>query len=1004
MSLRKLTVDVGYNISTSPLETLDKRLNKLSGTNGKVFERMESGMGKAGKAMQEVSRKSGAAAAAVLKSQGATEQAAKASAKATAANERLAKASVRVQAANDAAAKATERARAATARAAGVAAVSTSSQEKVAKAVQRAQAANEKATAAAVRAQKADEKFRIAQEQAAAAGNRVQQSANNVAQAVDRQSKAAQRAAKEMDQLRKKYGDFSNGALKSLDQIDQASGNIRSAGVTMGAAGGMITAGLGSSIKLAADFESSMSRVGALSGASADDMERMSKTAERLGAETAFTSVQASEGMQFLAMAGFKTNDIIQAMPGLLDTAAAGQIDLGRAADITSNILSGFGMEAKETTRVADILTATFTNSNTDLNMLGETMKYVAPIGRASGQSIEEMAAATAKLGDAGIQGSEAGTALRATMIRLAKPPKEAADVLDQLGVSIADQAGRVLPLSNVVGQFQEKTKGLTEAQRLAAVSTVVGTEAASAFLTLMDAGQPKLEEFRTALENSGGAAKKIADDQLNNLKGAMIMLSSATDGAKMAIGKTFIPILTDLARHLNKMVDMFNGLPKGAQKAIAIFAAIAAAVLTLAGALTVLVSFIPNVVAGFKMLKVIGPIFMSLSGPMLLIIAIVAAVAVAAYLIIKYWKPISAFFKKLWAATVQIFTTTWNAIVGFLSNIWNAIKTTAISLWNSIVSRVMSLISPFVENIKASFSRIVEGVKVIWEGLKMYFSAAWEVVKNIFLGAILLLKDLFTGNFSEMKSHAIQIWENIKGALGQAWEGIKLIFSGALEVVKGYLSMAWGNMKTAAEMAWNGMTTLLSNIWEGIKGMASRIWNGITESIQKAIDWIKDLPGQMWEMGKNAITGFIDGIKGAAKAIGNTVADVANDVTNGIKSTLDIHSPSRVMKKLGQYTSEGFQIGIQDKVPEIHHAVSGMATAATNPQMPQQEPQKQRLAPTYSHSSANSNVVVSPHIEITIQGGESSRTAKNTAQEIKRELEGLFRSFGAKNPQFIEG
>ncbi|MCE5168529.1 phage tail tape measure protein [Paenibacillus profundus] len=1002
MSLRKMTVDVGYNISTSPLESLDKRLNKLSGTNSKVFDRMEMSMGKAGKAMQGVASKSGAMASTVSKSQAATEQAAKAADKATVANDRMTKAAERLQKANDAAAKATERARAATARAAEVAAVSTSSQDKVTKAMQRAHAANEKAITTAVRAQKADEKFRIAQEAAAAAGNRVKQASTGVSQAVDRQSKAVQRAAKEVDQLRKKYGEFSNGSLKALDKIDQASGNIRSAGVAMGAAGGLLSAGIGSSIKLAADFESSMSRVGALSGATGDEMKRLSDTAKKLGAETVFTSSQAAEGMQYLSMAGFKTNDMIEAMPGLLDTAAAGQIDLGRAADITSNILTGFGVAAKDTSKVADILTATFTNSNTDLNMLGDTMKYIAPIAKASGQSLEEMAAATAMLGNAGIQGSEAGTALRASMIRLAKPPTQAAKVLDQLGVSIADQSGKVLPLSNVVGQFVEKTKGLTDAQRLAAVSTVVGTEAASAFLALMDSGQPALEGFRASLEKSGGVAKNIADRQLDNLNGAMEKVNSAMEGAKLAMGDTFIPILTDAATFINKLVDAFNGLPDGAKKAIAIFTAIAGAVLLLGGALTVLVSFIPNVVAGFKMLSAVRPLIMGLSGPMLGVIAAVAAVAAAVYLIIKYWKPITAFFKKLWGSITKVFSSTWKAITGFLTDTWNAIKTTAVSLWNGIVSTVMAIIAPFIDNIKASFERIKNGVTTIFEGLKLYFSGAWQVIKNIFLGAILLITDLFTGNFSGMKEHAIQIWNNIKGALGKVWEGIKMIFSGALEAVGGYLTMGWETMKTATEIAWNGMKTFFSDTWNGIKNLAGTIWDAMIESIQKALDWVANLPGRMLQYGKDAINGFVDGIKNAANAVGDSVTNVANNVTNGIKDALDIRSPSRVMKELGRFTTEGFTIGIQDKIPEISHAINSMATATTTPEAPQ--PEQQGLAPAYSHNSVQSKNVIAPKIEITIQGGDGTSAAKDVAREVKKEMENLFRSFGMKNPQFIEG
>lgn len=183
---------------------------------------------------------------------------------------------------------------------------------------------------------------------------------------------------------------------------------------------------------------------------------------------------------------------------------------------------------------------------------------------------------------------------------------------------------------------------------------------------------------------------------------------------------------------------------------------------------------------------------------------------------------------------------------------------------------------------------------------------------------------------------------------------------------------------------------------------MASRIWDALVESIKKAIDWIKNLPAKMWEMGKNAITGFIDGLKGAARAASNAVSNVAKGVTNGIKDALDIRSPSRVMKKLGQYTSEGFRIGIQDKIPEITHVVNDRATAAMTPEGTQ--PESQRLAPVYSHNSVQSKNVIAPKIEIKIEGNASTGVAKDVAYEAKKELEKLFRSFGMKNPQFIEG
>src|SRR5690606_2922780 len=167
-----------------------------------------------------------------------------------------------------------------------------------------------------------------------------------------------------------------------------------------------------------------------------EEMAILSRTARELGASTVFSASQAAEGMSYLAMAGFSVSEIVDAMPGLLDTAAAAQSGLGVTADIVSNILSGFQLEARETTRVADVLTATFTSSNTTLEMLGDTMSYVAPVAASLGISLEEVAAMTGRLGDVGIQGQRAGTALRAIFTRLAAPTGEAAKILQQLGVA----------------------------------------------------------------------------------------------------------------------------------------------------------------------------------------------------------------------------------------------------------------------------------------------------------------------------------------------------------------------------------------------------------------------------------------------------------------------------------------------------------------------------------------------------------------------------------------
>ncbi len=405
----------------------------------------------------------------------------------------------------------------------------------------------------------------------------------------------------------------SGGIIQQLsrDASDRYSRSLNNLGETMQSMGqkGMIAgtalaAGLGLAAKKSMDFTASMSRVKALSGATDSDLKEMTDTAKELGATTAFSASQAAEGMQFLAMAGYKTNEIIDAMPGLLDAAAAGQLELGKTADIVSNIMSGFGIVASDTGRIADVLTAAFTNSNTTLEMLGLTMKYVAPVAKATGLSLEEVSAAAGLLGNAGIQGEQAGTTLRAALVRLAAPAGEAKDLMESLGLSVIDQAGKMLPLADIIEQLSKKTAGMGDAQKTAALSVIFGQEAVSGMLALMDAGPQKIRDFTKELENSGGTAKRIADDQLDNLKGALTELSSAMEGMAIAIGTNLEPALKDLAKRVTGLVQGFNQLSEDTQQTVSKVAVFTTAALLGGGALLMIIGYIPRIVAGYRLLK----------------------------------------------------------------------------------------------------------------------------------------------------------------------------------------------------------------------------------------------------------------------------------------------------------------------------------------------------------------------------------------------------------------
>jgi TP901 family phage tail tape measure protein len=322
-----------------------------------------------------------------------------------------------------------------------------------------------------------------------------------------------------------------------------------------------LAAALGTPIKMAMGFEQSMAEVGAVSRASTEDLAAMTKTARDLGATTNWSASQAASGMKYLSMAGFDATQTVAAMPGMLDLASAGAIDLGAAADIASNILSGFRMEAADMARVGDVLTNTFTSSNTDLNMLGQTMAYVAPVAEGLGQSIEITAAMAGKLGDAGIQGSKAGTALRSVMNRLAAPTGAAATALQNLGIETQDAEGNMRSMPDILADMDHAMQGMGNAARQEITSAVFGLEAASAASVLLgQAGSGELQKYAASLSETGSAAR-VANEQNATAAGAMRRLASAGESIAITMGNVLLPTLARGAEIFASVVGVVDRL-----------------------------------------------------------------------------------------------------------------------------------------------------------------------------------------------------------------------------------------------------------------------------------------------------------------------------------------------------------------------------------------------------------------------------------------------------------
>lgn len=325
-------------------------------------------------------------------------------------------------------------------------------------------------------------------------------------------------------------------------------------GQALGVAGvGLALAGF---MRPAVQFEAVMSRVGAVSGANAQQLQVLTDTARQLGRDTPWSARRAGEGMEFLAKAGFSVNETVAAMPGLLNLASAGAIDLGRASDIASNILSGFQLDASRMGEVSDILTKAFTSANVDLSMLGQTMKYVAPIAETVGVSLREAAGMAGQLGLSGVQGENAGTALRAMLIRLNAPPKEAAKALAELGVSVQDANGDMRNIVTILAELDHAMKDLGSSAKTELNAAIFGVEAASAASILMGkAGSGALEKYVESLHDVGVAAR-IAEQMTDNAKGAMMRLGSAVENLSIGIGNNFLPLLAETVERLTPLVN----------------------------------------------------------------------------------------------------------------------------------------------------------------------------------------------------------------------------------------------------------------------------------------------------------------------------------------------------------------------------------------------------------------------------------------------------------------
>jgi TP901 family phage tail tape measure protein len=664
---------------------------------------------------------------------------------------------------------------------------------------------------------------------------------------------------KDMQEFQKTWG-------KLGKQLQDAGTKI---GVAFTAAGGAIAAGLGVAVNKAMDFDSQMSKLGAIAGATGDDLARLRQTALDLGASTSLSASQVADAMTEMAKKGYDTNAVIAAMPGVIAAAEASGEDLAMVADTVSSALNGFGLKASDASKVADILAQAANASAAGVEDMQYAFKYAAPVAASLGISIEQLSAAVEIMTNNGMKGEQAGTTLRAALQRLTDPPKEAAAELQKLGVSVTDASGKFLPFDQIIAQLSASTAKMTDAQKAQALSTIFGTEAMTGMLSIITTGPDKFRALTAELQNSGGASATAAAQMKDNLAGSMQELQGAIETLQISFGSALAPAIRAVAEALAGAVNWFNQLSPEAQKWIAIGAALTAGLLLLAGAVGFLVAGLGALAAAE------WAVILPVAGIIAAFVAAGAAVAALAYVIYDNWDSIKSATVSAWDAIKGAIQSAWDAITGIFKAIWNTIGPIVTAGWDMITSYF-----------NASF-----------ETWKTIVSAVWEAIKTIFYAAFLIIYDLVTGR----------------------WDDIGKVFAAAGEKLKTILSDAWEKIKSIWSSAFTAISNAASEGWQKIKELFSTAWDAIKQ-------FFATVPQQAFEIGKNIIQGMMDGVASMAKALADKAMAVVQAAVNAAKSFLGIHSPSKVFMEIGAYTGEGFAIGLNDSASMVSDAAQNMA------------------------------------------------------------------------------
>lgn len=733
--------------------------------------------------------------------------------------------------------------------------------------------------------------------------------------------------------------------------------------------------------EVGSSFEEVMSKVQAISGATGDELKQLTDKAKEMGAKTKFSATEAGQAFTYMAMAGWKTGDMLDGIEGIMNLAAASGEDLALVSDIVTDALTAFGLSAKDSAHFADVLAKASSASNTNVSMMGETFKYVAPVAGALGYSIEDTAVAIGLMANSGIKASQSGTALRSIFSRLTKPTDQVAGAMKELNISLTDSSGNIKPLNILMDDLRKSFSGLTDAQKTEMAATLGGQEAMSALLAIVNASDKDYQSLTAQINNADGASQQMADTMQNNVKGSLTIMQSALEGIGISIYEKISPALKEfvdfITNNVLSVIDKFvNGDFSKIEEFIPVIKGLTVAFVGLKGAMA-----LNDAINSFKSMKrgllawqmatrgtavstgvlngqltIMQGAYALLTGQMTIsevltyaqakamgvlnavmnanpIALIVGALAILAAGFIYLWntsEDFRNFWINLWNDVSAVFTDVWNGIVEFFTvtipETWNSFVEKLVELKDSIIQTFSDawngVVSFFTETIPAWIDAVIEWfAKIPYNLGYLLGQAIGHIIQfglDLYNFVTVDIPEFIEGVIEWFKQLPGKIWEQLVSAWNYVCKWGADTYNSAKEWVSKTIDNVVSFFKSLPGKIW----TWLCNAAGKVASWGIDLFNKGKEAagklVKAVVDGAKSLPGKMLEIGKNIVSGIWDGISGGAGWLMDKIGDFASGVVDGIKDFFGIHSPSRVMRDMiGKYLPPGIAIGFEMAMPK---------------------------------------------------------------------------------------